>query len=185
MIWTVLDEEKRVITDQEEGGTRRKEGRGGRRDEEGWGGRRDEDEGAMRRVKKMKNEKVAGGRIVDLRVLFLIILNKDALNRMVYQGAIWQKPPSTSFILFRSYLYIRGCVGRSARSMVGWYITPLFKRWIIRFPIPALYENHRGIPTFALLNVLGVLGLLNVLNVLRNVLNLLNMPNEYCPWTPH
>ena len=53
---------------KEEGGTRRKEGRGGRSDEE---------EGATRRVKKrksckeMKNEKVAWGRIVDLRVLFL------------------------------------------------------------------------------------------------------------------
>ena len=52
MIQTVLDEEER--------GTRRKEGRGGRRDEEeggtrskeGRGERSDVEEGAMRRVKK-------------------------------------------------------------------------------------------------------------------------------------
>ena len=52
MIQTVLDEEER--------GTRRKEGRGGRRDEEeggtrskeGCGERSDVEEGAMRRVKK-------------------------------------------------------------------------------------------------------------------------------------
>ena len=48
MIYTLLDEE--------EGGTRRKEGRGGRRDEE------------LKRkvVEKMKNEKVAKGRIIGL-----------------------------------------------------------------------------------------------------------------------
>ena len=40
--------------DEEEGGARRKEGRGGRSDEG---------------CEKMKNEKVAGGRIVDLWVL--------------------------------------------------------------------------------------------------------------------
>ena len=35
-----------------------------------------------------------------------------------------------------------------------------------------LYENHRGIPTSTLLNVLGVLNVLDVLHVL-NVLNML------------
>ena len=53
---------------------RRREGRGGRRDEvegesrkkEGQGGRRDGEEGGTRRVKKMKNEKVAKGRIIGL-----------------------------------------------------------------------------------------------------------------------
>ena len=40
MIMTVLDEEKRW--DEEEGGTRRKEGREGRRDgEDGWTGRKE------------------------------------------------------------------------------------------------------------------------------------------------
>ena len=43
--------------DEEEGGTGRKEGRGGRRDGE---------KGGTRRVKKMKNEKVAKGRIIGL-----------------------------------------------------------------------------------------------------------------------
>ena len=38
-----------------------------------------------------------------------------------------------------------------------------------------LYENHRGSPTLAFLNVLGVLDVLNVLNML-NVLHVLNMP---------
>ena len=59
MIKTLLDEEER--------GTRRKEGRGGRRDEEeggtrrkdGRGERSDVEEVAMKRVKKMKNEKEA------------------------------------------------------------------------------------------------------------------------------
>ena len=57
MIQIVLDEENR---DEEEGGTRRKEGQGGRRDEEeggtrskeGCGEKSDVEEGAMRRVKK-------------------------------------------------------------------------------------------------------------------------------------
>ena len=40
-----------------------------------------------------------------------------------------------------------------------------------------LHENHRGSPTFTLLNVLSVLGVLNVLNVLV-VLNVLNMPMD-------
>ena len=50
MIQTVLDKEKR--------GTRRKEGRGGRRDEES--------EKMKKSFKKMKNEKVAKGRIIGL-----------------------------------------------------------------------------------------------------------------------
>ena len=50
----MLDEEKR----DETGGTRRKEGRGGRRDEER--------EKMKKLIKKMKNEKVAKGRIIGL-----------------------------------------------------------------------------------------------------------------------
>jgi hypothetical protein len=90
MIEAVLDEEKK--RDEDEGGTRRKEGRGGRRDEEergmrsieGLGGRRDGEEGGTERqegrggrgdeeskkmhelLKKMKNEEVAKGRIIGL-----------------------------------------------------------------------------------------------------------------------
>ena len=62
---------------KEEGGTRRKKG---------WGGRSDEEEGATRRVKKwkvvkkMKNEEVAWGRIVDRWVLFLRFLFTEALS---------------------------------------------------------------------------------------------------------
>ena len=45
---------------------RRKEGRGGRR-KEGRGGRRDEENEKMKKLlKKMKNEKVAKGRIIGL-----------------------------------------------------------------------------------------------------------------------
>ena len=51
----MLDKEKR---DEEEGGTRRNEGRGGRRDEES--------EKMKKLFKKMKNEKVAEGRIIGL-----------------------------------------------------------------------------------------------------------------------
>ena len=40
-----------------------------------------------------------------------------------------------------------------------------------------LYENHRGSPTWTLLNVFGVLGVLIVLNVL-NVLYVLNIPMD-------
>ena len=79
MIWTVLNEEKRgtrrTRRDEEERGTRRKEGQGGRRDEEeggrerkeGNGGRRNEESEKMKKLfKKMKNEKVAKGRIIGL-----------------------------------------------------------------------------------------------------------------------
>ena len=60
---------------EEEGGTRRKEGQGGRRVEEvggtgrkeGRGGRRNEESEKMKNLfKKMKNEKVAKGRIIGL-----------------------------------------------------------------------------------------------------------------------
>ena len=58
--------------DEEEGGTRRKEGRGGRREgeeggrerKEGRGGRRNEESEKMKKLfRKMKNEKVAKGRL--------------------------------------------------------------------------------------------------------------------------
>ena len=70
MIETVLDKEERGRRHKEEGGTRSKEQRGGGSDEE---------VGATRRVKKksfkkMKNEKVARGRIVDPRGLVVAIL---------------------------------------------------------------------------------------------------------------
>ena len=61
MIETVLDKEKR--------GMRRKEGRGGRRNgEEGGTGRKEggREERNEKVVKKMKNEKVAKGRIIGL-----------------------------------------------------------------------------------------------------------------------
>ena len=51
----MLNEEK---WDEEEGGTRRKEGRGGRRDEES--------EKMKKLLERMKNEKVAKGRIIGL-----------------------------------------------------------------------------------------------------------------------
>merc|ERR1712237_71361 len=55
--------------DKEEGGARRKEGQGGRMDrrKEGRGGRTDEESEKMKKLlKKMKNEKVAKGRIIGL-----------------------------------------------------------------------------------------------------------------------
>ena len=55
MIQTELDDEKRG---EEEGGTRRKEGQGGRRDKES--------EKMKKLLRKMKNEKVAKGRIIGL-----------------------------------------------------------------------------------------------------------------------
>ena len=59
--WTRKKEEQGGRRDEEEGGARRKERRGGRSDEESE---------KMKSCKKMKNEKVAWGRIVDLWVLF-------------------------------------------------------------------------------------------------------------------
>ena len=78
MIETVLDEEER--------GTRRKEGRGGRRGEEEGatrrkeqrGGRSDEENEKKRKsCKKKKNEKVARGRIVDPRGLVLTMKTQN------------------------------------------------------------------------------------------------------------
>ena len=62
--WTRKKEGRGGRRDEEEGGTRRKEGRGGRMDAEKGATWRKE------RWGKWKNEKVASGRIVDLRVLF-------------------------------------------------------------------------------------------------------------------
>ena len=64
-----------------EGGTRRKEERGGRRNEEEGGTRgRDEESEKMKKLfKKMKNEKVAKGRVIGLAgpcSLICVVLNR-------------------------------------------------------------------------------------------------------------